>query len=434
MKAAILTGGKGLRLGALTKATPKPLIKIGKKPVIAHQIGLLKRYGIKEVWLLSGYLGKQLEDYLGDGKKWGIKIHYFQENKPLGTAGAIKTLEKEIKEDFLVFSGDVMMDFDIGRFVRWHEKKKGIASFVVHPNNHPFDSDLVETDKEGKIISLLKKPHPAGLTFHNLSIASGYIFSPEIFFYIPKNRKTDIEKDILPRLLRAKKKIYIYNTPEYFKDMGTPKRLKEVKRDYAQGKISKFNLKNKRKAVFLDRDGVINKEDDHLSKIEDFKIYGFAAKAIKKINNSDYLAIIVTNQPMIAKGFILESDLNEMHKKLETELGRAGAKIDAIYICPHHPEKGFFGERPKLKIKCDCRKPKPGLLFKARKEFNLNLKKSYMIGDQTRDILAGKRAGCKTILVKTGYGGKDNLFSVKPDFIANNLFEAVRIINPAEKL
>ena len=157
MKAAILTGGKGLRLGVLTKATPKPLIKIGKKPVIAHQIGLLKRYGIKEVWLLSGYLGKQLEDYLGDGKKWGIKIHHFQENKPLGTAGAVKTLEKEIKKDFLVFSGDVMMDFDIRRFVRWHKKKKGIASFVVHPNNHPFDSDLVEMDNKGKIIIFIKK-------------------------------------------------------------------------------------------------------------------------------------------------------------------------------------------------------------------------------------------------------------------------------------
>lgn len=434
MKAAILTGGKGLRLGALTKATPKPLIKIGKKPVIAHQIGLLKRYGIKEVWLLSGYLGKQLENYLGDGKKWGIKIHHFQENKPLGTAGAIKALEKEIKKDFLVFSGDVMMDFDIRRFIRWHKKKKGIASFIVHPNNHPFDSDLVETDKEGRIISLLKRPHRPGLTFHNLSIASGYIFSPEIFSFIPKGRKTDIEKDVLPKLLKLKKKIYAYNSPEYFKDMGTPERLKTLRQDYAIGKVKKLNLKNKRKAVFLDRDGVINKEVDQLSKIKDFKMYSFAAEAIKKINNSEYLAIIATNQPMIAKGFISESDLDEMHKKLETELGRGGAKIDAIYICPHHPERGFAGERPELKIKCDCRKPELGLFFRAQKEFNLNLAKSYIIGDKTSDILAGKRTGCKTILVKTGYGGRDKLFSVKPNLVANDLLEAVKIINREKNL
>ena len=251
---------------------------------------------------------------------------------------------------------------------------------------------------------------------------------------MPENKKADIEKDVLPLVLKSKEKIYAYNTPEYFKDMGTPDRLAKVRKDYMSGKIRKLNLKNQRRAIFLDRDGVINEEVDQLCRKEDLKVYDFAAKAIKKINETDYLTIIIANQPMIAKGFMTENDLNKIHKKLETELGRAGAKIDAIYICPHHPEKGFPGERPKLKIKCNCRKPKPGLLFKARKEFNLNLKKSYLIGDKTSDILAGKRAGCKTILVKTGYGGKDNLFSVKPDFIANNLFEAVKIINPAEKL
>jgi len=430
MIAVILAGGRGERLLPLTKAIPKPLIKIGNRLLIEHQILLLEKYGIKEIFVLAGYLGSQIENYVQNGRRWNVKINCLLEGRPLGTAGALKTLENKIKEDFLVFSGDVMIDFDIGRFIRWHEKKKGTASIIVHPNDHPFDSDLVETDKEGRIISLLRRPHRPGLTFHNLSIASGYIFSPEIFSFIPKGRKTDIEKDVLPELLKLKKKIYAYNTPEYFKDMGTPERLKAVRQDCATGKVKKLNLKNKRKAVFLDRDGVLNKEIDQLSRIEDFKIYGFTAKAIKKINSSEYIAIIVTNQPMIAKGFISESDLDEIHKKLETELGRAGAKIDVIYYCLHHPEKGFAGERPELKIKCDCRKPKPGLFFRARKDFNLNLAESYMIGDKTSDILAGKRAGCKTILVKTGYGGRDKLFSVKPDFIADNLLKAVKIIIP----
>ncbi|MDO8743411.1 MAG: HAD-IIIA family hydrolase [Candidatus Azambacteria bacterium] len=427
MKTVIIAGGKGTRLAPLTKKIPKSLVKIGGKPLIEHQIILLKKYGIREIWILLGYLGDPIREYLQNGEKWHVNIHYLQEDRPLGTAGAVKTLENKIKGDFLVISGDVMLDFDVKRFIGWH---KGIASIVVHPNDHPIDSDLVETDKTGRILSLLKRPHPPGLIFHNLSIASAYIFSPKIFKYIQKNKKTDIEKDILPLILKSKEKMYAYNTPEYIKDMGTPDRLAKVREDYLAGKTKELNLENKRRAVFLDRDGVINQEVDQLSKKEQLKIYDFAVQAIKRINESDYLTVLITNQPMIAKGFMTEEDLNEIHKKLETELGLRGAKIDAIYHCPHHPEKGFSGEIPSLKIKCKCRKPEIGLFLKARKDFNIDLKKSYFIGDKTSDILTGSRAGGKTILVKTGYGGKDKLFSAKPDFIAKNIFEAVKIIIP----
>ncbi|MBL7142498.1 MAG: HAD-IIIA family hydrolase [Candidatus Pacebacteria bacterium] len=424
MKAVILAGGKGTRLFPLTREIPKVLVKIGRKPVIEHQILLLRDYGIKEIWILAGFLGDQIREYLQDGRKWKVKIYYLQEKKPLGTAGALKTLGKIIqKDDFLVFSGDVMLDFDIKRLVAYYRQKKAFT-IIVHSNDHPADSDLVEVDNKGKIISLLRRPHPKGSIFRNLSIASAYIFSPKIFKHIPQRRKCDIEKDVLPLILKSKEKVYAYNTPEYIKDIGTPKRLEEVRRDYSSGKIRRLNLKNKRKAVFLDRDGVINKEVDQLSRIKDFELYSFAAKAVKKINESDYLAIIVTNQPMVAKGFMTEKDLNEIHKKLETELGLKGAKIDAIYYCPHHPEKGFVGEVPELKIKCNCRKPLPGLFLKARKDFNIDFKKSYLIGDQERDILAGRKIGCKTILVKTGLG-KSYKNAVKPDFAAKNLLEAV---------
>ncbi len=429
MKAVILAGGKGKRLGSLGKKIPKPLIKIGDKPILEHQIMLLRKYGIRDIWLPLGYLGNQIREYFGDGRKWQVNISYHQEEKPLGTAGAIKTLEKKIKEDFLVLSGDVMLNFDIGRFINYHrQKKEKIGSIVVHPNDHPFDSDLVEVDKTGRITSLLIRPHRSGATFRNLSIASVFIFSSKIFKYITSQKKSDIEKNILPLILKAKQKIYAYNTPEYLKDIGTPERLKKVKQDYASGKIKRLNLKNKRKAIFLDRDGVIDKEVDQPSEVEDLKIYNFAPKAIKKINDSNYLTILITNQPMLAKGFMTEKTLSNIHKKLETELGKKDAKIDAIYYCPHHPERGFRGEIPKLKIKCDCRKPEIGLLLKAKKEFNVDLKKSYLIGDKTSDILAGKRAGCKTILVKTGYGGKDKLFNAKPDFIAKNLLQAICLI------
>lgn len=431
MDAIIVAGGKGTRLSAVAKTIPKALVKIGKKPVIEHQIDLLRKNGIKNIWVLLGYEGNQIQEYLKDGKKFGVSIKYSREETPLGTAGSLKNIEGKIKNDFLFLSGDIMADFNIKRFIAWHKREKnGIASVVVHPNDHPFDSDLIEVDETNKVASLLLRPHQTGVNFKNLSIASVFIFSPDIFKYIPKGEKTDFEKDILPLILKSGENVYGYKTAEYLKDMGTPDRLQKVRKDYDSGKIKRLNLKNKRKAIFLDRDGVINKEVDQLSKIEDFILYDFTAEAIKKINESEYLAIIVTNQPMIAKGFISKNDLNEIHKKLETELGLKGAKIDAIYCCPHHPKKGFAGERPELKIKCKCRKPEIGLLLRAKKDFNIDFKKSYLIGDKTGDILAGKRAGCKTVLLKTGYGGRDGLFSQEPDFFVSNLLEAIKTIIP----
>lgn len=429
MKAVIVAGGKGTRLAEISKDVPKALIKIGNKPVIEHQILLLKKYGIKNIWLLLGHLSEPIRRFLGDGKKWGVKINYHQEQKLLGRTGALKTIENEIKEDFLFLSGDVMADFDINRFIAWHKQKKNkIASIIVHPSDHPFDSDLIEIDNANKITSLFKKPHNPNRIFQNLGIASIFIFSSRIFKYIPSGRKTDFEKDILPKVLKAGEKVYAYNTPEYIKDMGTPKRLKQVKADYVSGKIKKMNLQNKRKAVFLDRDGVLNKQVGQISRLEDLRIYNFAAKAVKNINNSGYLAILVTNQPQIAKGFVTEETINLIHKKLETELAKVGAKLDAIYYCPHHPEKSFEGERAELKISCQCRKPAIGLFLRAKNDFNIDIKKSYMIGDQTMDILAGKRAGCKTILAQTGYAGKDKKYQVKPDFTAHNLAQALKTI------
>lgn len=427
MKAVIAAGGMGSRLASLAKNMPKALIRIGNKPLIEHQIVLLKRCGIKDIWLLLGYRGDQIRKYFKDGRKWGINIHYHQEEQLLGRTGALKTIEKELKKDFLFLSGDIMMDFDIKRFIAWHKKRKdGIASIVVHPSDHAFDSDLVQVDKTSKITSLLLKPHKLGLNFQNLSIASVFIFSPGIFKYIPKDKKTDFEKDILPLILKAGESIYAYKTPEYIKDMGTPERLVGVRKDFASGKIKKLNFKNKRKAIFLDRDGVINREIDQLSAINGFKLYSFSAKAIKIINNSDYLAIVATNQPMIAKGFMSENDLSEIHKKMETELALKGAKIDAIYYCPHYPKKGFFGERPELKIECDCRKPKTGLIKEAISDFNLDPKKCFFIGDSSTDAKTAENAKIKFVGVKTGYGCQDNKYQIDKKFpLYKNILQAV---------
>jgi len=433
MIAVILAGGRGSRLGNLTHYTPKPLIKIGNKSIIEHQILLLGQYGIRKIWILSGYLGEQVRDFLGTGKKFGLTIEHLIENEPLGTAGALKQLEEKTKGDILVLSADIMLDIELKKLIYFHRKhKNALATIVVHPSDHPFDSDLVQTDKEGLVTAFVlrkNKIHPKNILFKNLTNTGIFIFSPSIFKYIKNNKKIDLEKDVFPEILKSPETIFAYKTAEYIKDVGTPERLKRVSRDVLSGKVARLNRKLKRPAIFMDRDGVINKEVDELTSIDDLKLLPYSAKAIKEINDTDYLSIVITNQASIAKGFMTDKYLGKIHNKLETLLGRQGAKLDAIYHCPHHPEKGFEGEVASLKKICNCRKPKIGLLEKAVKEFNIDLKKSYFIGDATVDAQTATNAGVKFIGVKTGYGLDDGKYKFdKRLIIKDNLLDAVNSI------
>lgn len=395
MQLVIIAGGKGTRLGLID--IPKPMVKIAEKPLLEHQIELAKRYGINEIFILEGHLSEVIKDYFGDGSKFGIKIHHIVEPYPLGTAGSFKLLEGKLNDRFMVFYGDVVMDFDLQSFIDFDKQYNSIGTALVHPNDHPYDSDLLEIDETNKVINVIPKPHKEGEYHQNLVNAAVYIFSEKIFDFIEKDKKQDFGKDILAKIVESNKSLYAYNTPEYIKDMGTKDRFEHVKNDFETGKVARLNKINKRKCIFLDRDGVINKNMDSSPSVDKFELLDGVADAIKKINKSDYLAIVVTNQPMIAKGFTTFEVVNYTHKKMESLLGKEGSYVNKIYYCPHHPEKGFEGEISELKIDCECRKPKPGMLLKAAKEFNIDLENSWMIGDSIRDIEAGKNAGCKTV-------------------------------------
>lgn len=179
-----------------------------------------------------------------------------------------------------------------------------------------------------------------------------------------------------------------------------------------------------KRAVFLDRDGVIIKEVDNLREVSQLRLIPGAVKAIQTLNKMGVLVVIITNQPVVARGWINEKELKYIHQVLLKRLAKKGAKIDAVYYCPHHPEANL----KKYRKKCSCRKPNIGLVKKAIKDFSISIKKSFFIGDQTRDILTGKNAGLKTILIKTGYGGRDGKFNVKADFEAKNLIKAIEIV------
>ena len=413
MKVVIMAGGKGTRIASVRNDVPKPMINICGKPILEHQIDNLKACGLTDIILVIGYLGDKIKEYFGDGSKFGVNIEYFVEDHPLGTAGALFKMP-QLTEDFLLLCGDVIIDVDFNRFIAFHKEHQAWASLVAHPNGHPYDSSLLVTEIDApktvgsmpedthRVIRWMAKEDER--TYYKNRVNAGIVLiSPELLKetmknFVPRHPETpdkiDLDRDVLKPNIPSGK-IFAYDTPEYIKDMGTPDRFYETEKDIENGKVHARNLKNKQKAIFLDRDGTINKMVGFVTKPEQFELIEGAAEAIKAINKSGYLAIVVTNQPVIARGDCTFEELQTIHDKMETELGKVGAFVDAIYVCPHHTDKGFEGERPEYKCNCNCRKPKPGLLLQAAKDFNIDLSESYMIGDSHRDVEAGENAGVK---------------------------------------
>lgn len=395
-----MAGGKGTRISSVASDIPKPMIKIGDKPVLEQEIESLKKQGLNDFIITISHLGSVITDYFGDGSKFGVKIEYYNETTPLGNAGALYELKEKLTDDFLLINGDVLFDFDVERFIDYHQKKSGLVTIFTHPNTHPYDSSLIITDKNNAVLGWLNKEDQRPQYYQNRVNAGIHIISPQVLENRPDKEKIDLDRDVL-KMLCGTGEMYAYDSPEYVKDMGTPERYAEVSADFLSGKVARRNLRNKQRAIFLDRDGTINKYVGFLRNINDFVLNSHSAQAIKKINDSEYLAIVVTNQPVIARGEVTFSQLNEIHNKMETLLGEEGAYLNAIYFCPHHPDAGYEGEVKELKIDCECRKPKPGMLLKAAKDFNLDLASSFMIGDSDNDIKAGKAAGCNTLKIET---------------------------------
>lgn len=400
MKALISAGGFGTRIRSASANVPKPMIKVDGVPVLERTIFQLKKYGIYDLIITVSYLKEQIMNYFGNGESFGVNIKYFEEDEPLGSAGAIFKLKNEFTDDFLVLNGDIVFDVDLNKMIEYHTKNDVLITLFAHPNTHPYDSTLICYDKNNVVCNLFKgKNRPK--YYKNCVNAGIHILSPKVFDRLSNNgdEVKNFDKDLIIPLLETKK-VFAYLSCEYVKDMGTPDRLIAVTEDVKSGKVEKKNIKNKQKAIFLDRDGTINKYVGFLSDINDFELIDNVADAIKDINKSDFLAIVITNQPVIARGEVTFEELEEIHKKMETLLGEKGAYVDAIYFCPHHPNKGFDGEVTELKIDCDCRKPKPGMILRAAEEFNIDLSKSYMIGDSDVDIKTAENAGCKSIKIE----------------------------------
>ena len=429
MQVVILAGGLGTRLRAVTGDVPKPLAEINGRPLLDYQLTQIARAGLKQVLLLTGYGGNRIEEYCSDGSRWGISVRCVREKVPAGTAGAVLQAVDLLESRFMVLYGDTVFDFDMERMQSCHRQHSPDATIFVHPNSHPHDSDLVEVDSEDRILSFHPYPHPPEANLPNLVNAGVYILERSALLDLDGLAPTpDFCKHLFPMMLARGARLMGYRSPEYIKDAGTPARLEQTARDLLSGRVAARSLRNPAPAVFLDRDGTLIEACGYIRRPEEVKLLPGAGKALARLNNSNYRTALITNQPVVARGDCSEEDLRQIHNRLETLLGSEGAYLDALYVCPHHPDAGFPGERADLKIGCNCRKPRIGLICQAERELNLNLSASWMIGDSTADMLAAHSAGMRSILVKSGQAGHDGKWPCQPDFECPSIVEAVDLI------
>ncbi|MBS0426084.1 MAG: HAD-IIIA family hydrolase [Proteobacteria bacterium] len=415
-QAVILAGGKGTRLAERLQGRPKPLVSVDGTPLLERQLQTLAAHGVDDIVVLVNHAADQIQAFF-DQRDGSIRTRLFDDGEPRGTAGALLACIDALDDRFIVVYGDTLFDIDVSHMLAAHQAAGADVTLLLHPNDHPADSDLVEMDASGRVVAFHGYPHPAGAELRNLVNAAFYVVEKKALmawrdFPVP----CDFAKDLFPAMVRGGAHIAGYVSFEYIKDLGTPKRLDKVEQHLRSGVVARASRKQPQKAVFVDRDGTLNALRGYVRRPDELDPLPHAAEAVRALNNAEYRVVLVTNQPVLARGDCSFDDLRRIHNRLESRLGEEGAYLDAIYFCPHHPDSGFPGEVVALKVACDCRKPATGMMREAMAAMNIQVTESWMIGDSTADVLAAHSAGLRSVLVDTGEGGADGKHVVQPDF------------------
>jgi D,D-heptose 1,7-bisphosphate phosphatase len=417
--AVILCGGAGTRMQESGYSVPKFLLPVAQRALASYCLENLSAYGIKSVHLLLGIDSEKiLEEVIKISENLEIKLTYSVEEAPRGTGGALLDEFGNMPDEFLLLHGDLLINTDLTKIVSIFNESNYDFAQIVHPSSHVFDSDMVDLDDLDNIRGYRNKPHVEPLEVRNFGNAGIYAFKKKIFFDLTTIRgKLDLDRDLLP-LIIAKgfigKAIKNY---QFIKDIGTPERYERT----LQNLDPFFNARKPKPAIFLDRDGTINQLNGFITKRSQIKLIDGVSEAIFQVNKAGYLAIVITNQPVIARGEVTRDQLNSLHAFIEMELAKVGAIVNGIYYCPHHPEKGFEGEVKSLKVECNCRKPRLGLLERATSDFSIDLQNSWMIGDSWRDIELAANFGIKSLKLQSEGGP-----NIDSDF--ENLSSAIKFI------
>lgn len=374
-QAVILAGGRGTRLKPLTNSMPKPMIPFYGKPFLEYLLEQLKHQGIKKVLLLLGYMPYKICDYFGGGGTLGLQIEYSITDVGDETGRRIKLARDKLDSCFLLMYCDNYWPMTITKMWEQFVSSEAIAQITAYSNKDHYTRNNMQVNRQGLVMCYDKNRRANNLNCVEIGYA---LMQKEVVDFIPDGN-VNFEKTVYPVLVE-KGKLFAYRTDHRYYSIGSHERLPLTNLFF-----------RRRPAIILDRDGVLNKKPPkahYVKKWNEFQWLPGAIEAIRLLKSGGYVVIIVTNQAGIARGMMTESDLASIHRQMKAELAQYGASIDAIYYCPHGWDDG-----------CECRKPKPGMLFQAQRDFHLDLSRTFFIGDDERDEQAGEAAGCPTLLV-----------------------------------
>lgn len=378
-QAVIFAGGLGERLKPFTETNPKPMYPFQGKPFIEYLVEQIVSFGINDIIILLGYLPEKVTEYLGDGSRYGAKINYCITPVEYDTQFRLKAAAEDLQDEFLMMYCDNYCPINFERLVRAYEENGAWIQFTAYANLDGYTKNNLKIAEDGKVQVYDKKRTQPDLQ----GVDIGYAIVSKKVLSLMSDQNENFEAVVYPQLVE-RGLLYAMVTEHRYYSIGSFARI-ELTEEFLSGQ----------KYIFLDRDGTLDVRPPkacYVEKPEDFIWLPGAKEAIKKLKDAGYFIILVSNQAGIAMGRMTDEDVALVNEKMQDDLLEIGASIDAIYYCPH----GWDST-------CSCRKPKPGMLYQAQKDYSINLPECYLIGDDERDIQTAENADVKGILVDENY-------------------------------
>jgi D-glycero-D-manno-heptose 1,7-bisphosphate phosphatase len=391
-QAVILAGGRGERMRPLTDIRPKPMIEVCGKPFMEHQLEMLRDQGFKRVLLLLGYLPEVVQDYFGDGHRWGLQIDYSITAVEDNTGRRLKLAEAKLEDCFMLLYCDNYWPMPMDRMWQRYVEAGTPMMVTVYSNQDNYTKSVLKVDDAGFVSVYDKKKKTPDLQGTEISFA---IMRKALVEQMPHGN-ISLEETLFPPLI-ADRQLAAFVTHHRYYSVGDTFRLPITEQ-----------FLSRRPAIILDRDGVLNEKAPRAQYVRnwgEFKWLPEVKETLRRLNEAGFLIILVSNQAGVARGAMTEADLHDIHMRMVKEIEQSGGRVDAIYYCPHDWDAG-----------CACRKPKPGMLFQAQHDFNLDLSRTVFIGDDERDGQAADAAGCLSALVSE----KRTLAEIVGEVIANS--------------
>lgn len=388
-QAVVLVGGKGTRLGELASNCPKPLVPLDEATVFLDEVLFdIARYGFNDIILAAGHLGEQVAARYDHTTFRGARVRVVIEPAPAGTGGALQHMAERLDPTFLLANGDTAFDFNLRRLdlvLSATPDAVGILGLRRVSDAERYGSVVLE---DGHVTAFREKTSTRGEADSLISGGVG-LFRRELVNLIGRV-PCSIETEIYPRLAKERR-LLGREFDGYFLDIGLPETLRQARRDFA--------FRGRRPAIFFDRDGVINRDAGYTWRVEDLQFIPGAIETIRAVNDMGALAIVVSNQAGIGRGFYRHEDVDRFHAAMQGALADEGAHVDAFYVCAHHPDASLQDFRHPDH---PDRKPNPGMILRAIREWPIDPGASLLIGDKDSDIVAAERAQIRSIRFNGG--------------------------------